>query len=242
MTIPKAQKADIARLGTELRLRGFSVYEHPSFGGVNPRWHIPNSKHLDGRALDAGRDPRPGVPISLHERTAFDALAPELARRRFGVIWWRTAPDKPQDHRDHLHAETQESTVQQYPGRYSNSGAARKPTAAGVDIHGREVGKIGGKLHTDGKLGELTVARIQLWLGTPVTGAYSERGSTMVRALQAFLNTEQRGSLTLDGTLGPATIRQLQRHLGTPVDGELWRSSKAVRELQRRLNTRGHLS
>src|SRR5699024_3003076 len=120
VTIPKAHKADIQRLGTELRLRGFSVYEHPSFGGVNPRWHIKGSKHLDGRALDAGRDPRAGVPVSKHERIAFDALAPELDRRRFGVIWWRTAPGKPQDHRDHLHAETRESDSQQYPRRYSD--------------------------------------------------------------------------------------------------------------------------
>ena len=241
MTIPKAHKADIQRLGTELRLRGFSVYEHPSFGGVNPAWHIKGSKHLDGRALDAGRDPRAGVPVSIHERTAFDALAPELDRRRFGVIWWRTAPGKPQDHRDHLHAETRESDSQQYPRRYSDSGAARKPTAAGVDIHGRAVGQIGGKLHTDGKLGRLTIARVQLWLGTPVDGELWEV-SRAVRALQAFLNTEQRGSLTIDGKLGPATITALQRHLGTPADGELWRTSKAVTELQRRLNTRGHLS
>lgn len=240
MTIPKAQKADIQRLGTELRLRGFSVYEHPSFGGVNPKWHIKGSKHLDGRALDAGRD-HVGGGVVIHERTAFDALAPELDRRRFGVIWWRTAPGKPQDHRDHLHAETRESDSQQYPRRYSDSGAARKPTAAGVDIHGRAVGQIGGKLHTDGKLGRLTIARMQLWLGTPVDGELWEV-SRAVRALQAFLNTEQRGSLTIDGKLGPATIRQLQRHLGTPVDGELWRPSKAVTELQRRLNTRGHLS
>lgn len=241
MTIPKARRDDIVRLGTELRLRGFSVYEHPNFGGVTPRWHIPGSKHLDGRALDAGRDPRPGAPISHHERIAFDALAPELDRRRFGVIWWRTAPGKPQDHRDHLHAETRESDAQQYPGRYSNSGAARKPTAAGVDIHGRAVGEIGGKLVEDGKLGRLTIARIQLWLGTPVDGELWEV-SRAVRALQAFLNTEQRGSLTLDGKLGQRTISQLQRYLGTPVDGELWRPSKAVREIQRRLNTRGHLS
>ena len=241
MTIPKAQRADIQRLGTELRLRGFSVYEHPSFGGVNPKWHIKGSKHLDGRALDAGRDPRAGVPVSTHERIAFDALAPELDRRRFGVIWWRTAPGKSQDHRDHLHAETRESDSQQYPRRYSDSGAARKPTAAGVDIHGRAVGQIGGKLHADGKLGRLTIARMQLWLGTPVDGELWEV-SRAVRALQAFLNTEQRGSLTIDGKLGPKTIAQLQRHLGTPVDGELWRPSKAVTELQRRLNTRGHLS
>jgi len=241
VTIPKAHKADIQRLGTELRLRGFSVYEHPSFGGVNPRWHIKGSKHLDGRALDAGRDPRAGVPVSKHERIAFDALAPELDRRRFGVIWWRTAPGKPQDHRDHLHAETRESDSQQYPRRYSDSGAARQPTPAGGDTHGRAVGKIGGKLHTDGKLGRLTIARMQLWLGTPVDGELWEP-SRAVRALQAFLNTEQRGSLTIDGKLGPKTIAQLQRHLGAPVDGELWRTSKAVAELQRRLNTRGHLS
>lgn len=242
MTIPKAQKADIVRLGHELRLRGFAVYEHPSFGGMNPKWHIPNSKHLDGRAVDVGRDPKAGVPISLHERTAFDALAPELDRRRFGVIWWRKFIGKPRDHMDHLHAETRESDSQQEPGRYVNSGAARKPTAAGVDIHGRAVGEIGGKLHTDGKLGRLTIARMQLWLGTPVDGELSEPSSRAVRALQAFLNTEQRGSLSLDGKLGPATITALQRHLGTPVDGELWRPSKAVTELQRRLNTRGHLS
>lgn len=237
MTIPKAQKADIVRLGHELRLRGFSVYEHPSFGGVNPKWHIRGSKHLDGRALDSGRNPASGAPVSIYERTAFDALAPELDRRRFGVIWWRTAPGKRQDHRDHLHAETRESDAQQYPRRYSNSGAARKPTPRGVDIHGRP------DLTVDGTLGKLTLERIQLWLGTPVTGAYSKRGSTMVRALQAFLNTEQRGSLTLDGTLGKLTITALQRHLGTPTTGAFSRrGSTMVRELQRRLNARGHLS
>lgn len=237
MAIMKAQKADILRLGHELRLRGFSVYEHPAFGGVNPKWHIRGSKHLDGRALDSGRNPASGAPVSIFERTAFDALAPELDRRRFGVIWWRTAPGKPQDHRDHLHAETRESNGQQYPRRYSNSGAARVPTARGVDIHGRP------DLVTDGTLGKLTLERTQLWLGTPVTGAFSTRGSTMIRALQAYLNTEQRGSLTLDGTLGPATLRQLQRYLGTPVTGKYSRrGSTMVRELQRRLNARGNIA
>jgi len=107
----KIYRSDIVRLGIEMQYRGFKVWEHSAFGGVNPAYHMPKSKHSRDLAIDVNYNPR--VPSSWAEDRKFDRLAPELVRRRFGCIWNRG----PGDHDHHLHAETWGSPLQ-YPGRY----------------------------------------------------------------------------------------------------------------------------
>lgn len=218
MALNKTLKADIVRLGVEMQYRGLTVWEHSRFGGVNPVYHMSNSKHSRDEAIDLNLNPR--VPSSAAEDRRFDRLAPELVRRRFGAIWNRG----PGDHTSHLHAETWGNPLQ-YRGRYRLKRA----------ISWR-------KLTVDGTWGPSTTRALQEWLGTPVTGGISQRGSSVIKALQAFLNTELRGSLKIDGTLGPATYRALQRYLGTPVTGKVSRrGSTMVKAMQRRLNSYGSL-
>lgn len=228
---PKTRTDDIVRLGLELQARGFTVWEHPAFGGVKASAHIPNSKHLRAEAIDANRDPR-GRPTSHSEDIAFDALSVELAVRGFGVIWNRG--NYPGDHATHCHAETA-GNPQQYPGRIRLKSGARQPTARGVDLMGTYV-------VADGVLGPKTITRLQYWAGTYPDGILDEKGSGFVKALQRYLNTQQRGTLTVDGALGRRTITALQSELGTPVDGVLSPRSAAVKRLQQRLNARGNIA
>lgn len=215
----KTHKNDVYRLGLEMQARGYTVWEHSKFGGVNPRAHIRNSKHLRDEAIDLNY--RPQVPSSRAEDDRFDRLALELVARDFGAIWNRG----PGDHTAHLHAETYGNPVQ-YEGRVR----LKRP------VKWR-------RLVEDGTLGPQTIMAMQEWLGTPVDGVIS-RPSTMVKALQRYLNTEaRRNVLVVDGLLGPKTISELQRYLGTPVTGKYSaRGSTMWREVQRRLNARGHIA
>lgn len=221
----KNNRWDVIRLGYEMLARGYSVWEHPLFGGVNPRYHIPNSKHnpdpAKAEAIDLNWNPK--VPTSREEDDRFDRMALELDRRLFGVIWNRG--NFPGDHSSHLHAETR-GNPEQYKGRYRLKRAVKWR-----------------RLTEDGTWGKQTTLALQEWLGTPATGGISKRGSTVIKALQRFLNTEARETvLKADGTMGPLTIKQLQKHLGTPQTGKYSkRGSTMVREMQRRLNDRGHL-
>lgn len=211
----KTQKGDIYRLGVEMQHRGLAVWEHSKFNGIKGR-HVRNSKHYRDEAIDLNLLNKGQAA----EDRRFDRMAPELVRRRFGVIWNRG----PGDHTTHLHGETWGNPLQ-YNGRYR---LKRK-------ISWR-------KLTQDGTWGKNTTRALQEWLGTPVTGGISRRGSTVIKALQAFLNTELRGNLTIDGTIGPATITALQRYLGTPRTGKYsQRGSTMVRAMQTRLNRYGHL-
>lgn len=236
MAYMKTQKADIVRLGIEMQYRRCKVAEHPSFGGVTPGVHIANSKHALGRAIDVNR----GHLGQRAEDDFFDRCSGEMWNRKFGRIWNRG----PGDHDRHMHFETIVSLKENYPGRSNPKRRIILP-----------------RLKLDGVLGPATVSEFQKWLGTPVTGDFSERGSTMVKALQAYINTELRTNLRIDGRWGPATTRGLQAVLGTPVDGvvsgqsarhdypiigaRLSRSpsgSTMVREIQRRLNEKGHIA
>lgn len=213
----KTYKSDIVRLGVEMQYRGLTVWEHSRFGGANPKFHMRNSKHMLDQAIDLNLNPR--VPGSWAEDRRFDRLAPELVRRRFGCIWNRGT----NDHTHHLHAETWGNPLQ-YAGRYrlKQSITWRKPVA-------------------DGAWGPATTRALQDWLGQTADGQFSWGGRT-AKALQAFLNTELRGSLKIDGKFGPASIRALQRYLGTPVTGGYSKQgSTMVKAMQRRLAAYGHL-
>jgi len=110
-------------------------------------------------------------------------------------------------------------------------------------------------LVVDEKWGNATSEALQAAFGTPEDGILSNQrrnsvtealygdtvrfsssgGSTVIRALQEFLNS-QGFSLVVDGLLGDQTIRALQSYLGTVVDGVLSRPSMVVGEMQKRLN------
>lgn len=213
----KTSYNDIVRLGIEMQYRRLTVWEHPRFGGTNPRYHMPNSKHGKGLAIDLNYNPR--VPTSAEENRRFDRLAPELVRRGFGCIWNRG----PGDHTSHLHAETWGNPTQ-YGGRYR--------------LKARRYWR---KLKVDGTWGASTTRALQEWLGTPVDGKFDWGGSA-AKALQAFLNTELRGNLKIDGKFGKASITALQEYLGTPRTGAYSsRGSTMVIQLQRNLNAYGHL-
>lgn len=112
-----------------------------------------------------------------------------------------------------------------------------------------------GRLAVDGFWGTATTRRLQQELGTPVDGVVSSQsvawrnsnpglttgwdwvsdadGSRVLATLQRRIGM---GSGQVDGKIGPQTIRALQGYLGTPVDGVISRESRAVMELQQRLN------
>lgn len=118
------------------------------------------------------------------------------------------------DHTTHLHAETYGSPMQ-YAGRYRLK--AKRSWR---------------RLTVDGSWGAQTTLALQEWLGT----------SNWQKALQAFLNTELRGSLKIDGIFGAKSITALQRYLGTPqTGGYSSKGSTTVKAMQRRLNSYGHL-
>lgn len=84
----------IVGLGKQLQGQGYSVGEHPAFGGVAPV-HAPNSYHYRGQALDINADSFPGGEMS-----ALDKLSKQLKAKGWHVIW--RAPG----HYDHLHVDT----------------------------------------------------------------------------------------------------------------------------------------
>lgn len=59
---------------------------------------------------------------------------------------------------------------------------------------------------------------------------YTQKGSPVIRALQADLG------ITTDGLMGSDTIKAIQKRCGTTVDGEFWGNSPAIKEMQHRLN------
>jgi hypothetical protein len=99
------------------------------------------------------------------------------------------------------------------------------------------------KIAEDRRLGPQTIRRWQQYMGTPVDGFISPDRSSLVVAVQQYLNRKHNAGLVVDGR-GIAqdgktykTVRALQRHLGTTADGKLSvPNSDAVLALQRALN------
>jgi len=108
-----------------------------------------------------------------------------------------------------------------------------------------------GKLDVDGVWGPNTTRSLEHAFGTPEDGVISAQyvnsaikaiigvdygprkkgGSTLVKAMQAWLGVSQ------DGWLGPITITALQNRLGTPADGFISTGgSTMVTRMQERLN------
>ena len=194
---PKNHPKDIVRLGHELKERGYQVYAHPLFGGVNATAHDPKGAHYSngGEAIDVGRDL--GGPTSAHERMHMDRLSVELDARGFAPIWNRGT----NDHQDHLHAAT-----------------ARWRGAAGYRY--RLTGsRQGYRLNIDGRWGPATWAGVAWALNVKAPTRPSwNRAASVVRPLQRQIRTEQRSdALTVDGLLGPQTWAALGDVLGVRV-------------------------
>lgn len=83
----------IVSLGRRLQGMGYSVGEHPAFGGISGV-HVRGSRHYSNAALDINADGRPGG-----EARWLDRLAGMLRGQGWHVIW--RAPG----HFDHLHVD-----------------------------------------------------------------------------------------------------------------------------------------
>lgn len=99
---------DVARREKELRNGGYQVYDGPSlvqagrcFPGAAGHGHLKSSTHFVptglGGAVDVGRDPVGGGPVSTIEKAHLDDLARVLMGEDFRVIWGV------KNHFDHLH-------------------------------------------------------------------------------------------------------------------------------------------
>lgn len=102
-----------------------------------------------------------------------------------------------------------------------------------------------GRIAEDSQLGPQTIAKWQRRMGTPVDGhiTLAPGKSSLVIAVQRYLNTKIRAGLVVDGQgivqdgRPYLTVKALQRYLGTYADGRLSvPKSSAVLELQKRLN------
>lgn len=216
---PQNSKAKLVRLLNELVVRRNRVWEHPQFGGVNPKWHIPNSKHVRGRAGDINR-----FYGQRDEDDFFDHLAVELMQRGWGVIWNRGR----NDHEWHLHVETIIRKSENYRGRVrrKRSGTYRPNP----------------RLVVDGIPGNKTVTALQRSMGTYVDGDF-EWGGQCAKALQAFLNTELNAKLVVDGKFGRKSTTAIHSYFngrGSVVNRGP--SKGQWMEIQRRLNARGNIA
>jgi hypothetical protein len=90
---PSRQYSDIVTVGRQIQGMGYSVSEHPRFGGVNPV-HTRKSYHYAGRAIDVNWYPARDEPAKLDRlRDWIKANVPD-----YRELLWRT-----KGHDDHLH-------------------------------------------------------------------------------------------------------------------------------------------
>lgn len=114
--------------------------------------------------------------------------------------------------------------------------ATLRPPASARSLNQASNLPVSDKLEVDGVMGPATIKALQKALGTQQDGVISFPKSTMVVALQNFLNTHG-AKLDVDGVWGTLTTRALQTYLGTYVDGVISKPLSAVIEkLQIRLN------
>lgn len=89
----KADKAALVAFGKRLQGIGYSVSEHPSFGGVTPGAHVANSQHYIGEAIDVNAD----KGFRHGEKDALDAAQVMAKAAGFSTLWQVSG------HFDHLH-------------------------------------------------------------------------------------------------------------------------------------------
>jgi TP901 family phage tail tape measure protein len=110
-----AGSGDIVALGRSLQKQGYTVGEHPAFGGVSGV-HVAGSYHYRGRALDINADSMPGG-----EMANLDRLNKQLLKNPNVVeLLWRVA-----NHFDHLHVAMQQGGI---VGDFARAGVDTKAT------------------------------------------------------------------------------------------------------------------
>jgi hypothetical protein len=226
---PVNDKYKLIRAGREAQIRGCRVGEHPSFGGVNSRYHISTSKHSIGRAWDANRTFYTTGPAAEQEKRFNDRFAMEMMARGFGVISNRARYINGRwvyDHIFHIHIETIGWTSENYSGR--------------VRLH---YPRWRSNLSVDGKIGPLTNRALATSLGV-TTGSQTWRGvsTNVARCLQAYLNTELNAGLVVDGKFGQKSSQAMSRYFGMNVSSHGYMTQGHTRELQSRLNKHGHFA
>lgn len=136
---------------------------------------------------------------------------------------------------------------------YFVSGTLPAPEPA-PDNHKEPDKKDSGLIDTDGIWGEKTTLKLQYVLNAPYKDGKISRQNKKYKSANPGLTSgwewktpPVKGSQTIalmqtklgvkaDGVIGPNTIKALQKRMGTVVDGELWKNSKCIKEMQRRLN------
>ena len=217
---PRNDRAQLVRLGQELKYRGCYVGEHPLFGGVAPV-HMKGSKHDTADALDINKSWVTWGNAQAGEDEFFDRLSMELMARGWGVIWNRGRGD----HDKHLHVENIRWKSENYSGRV-NLKTRRTPWRANLVV--------------DGKRGPKTITALQLSMGTFVDGKM-DWGGSLGKALQAFLNTELNAGLVIDGKCGRLTQQALSRYFNMGITNHNYITQGQWRRIQRRLNKYGHI-
>lgn len=86
-------KAALIQAGHAFESMGYSVSEHPSFGGVTPGAHVKNSQHYIGEAIDINAD----TGFRGGERMALDNANRMAIAAGFTTLWQVAG------HYDHLH-------------------------------------------------------------------------------------------------------------------------------------------
>lgn len=102
------QSASLVNVGRRIQQMGYSVGEHPMFGGVHPVHTWPNSYHYKGRAVDINWYPREQEPQKL------DWLFNWIKKNVFPIaeLLWRV-----DDHYDHLHLAMADGGITKGPTR-----------------------------------------------------------------------------------------------------------------------------
>ena len=144
--------------------------------------HSRTSRHFAGRAIDYGRNPRTGEPVSAYEQAYLSALGLRLRDLYpdMGLVLMRG----PGDHEDHLHVQDKAQTT---------------PNSFRPDLSGAPAGVILYGMHGD------HVKALQQSLGVKADGVYGLQTFDALRAAQS------KAGITVDGIAGPATAKVVTR-------------------------------
>ncbi|MFL0459148.1 N-acetylmuramoyl-L-alanine amidase [Kytococcus sedentarius] len=144
--------------------------------------HTRTSRHFAGRAIDYGRNPRTGEPVSAYEQAYLSALGLRLRDLypTMGLVLMRG----PGDHEDHLHVQ---DAPQQTRGSF-------RP-----DLSGAPAGVILYGMRGD------HVKALQRALGVKADGVFGIQTFDAVRAAQS------KAGIAVDGIAGPATTKAVAR-------------------------------
>ena len=144
--------------------------------------HSRTSRHFAGRAIDPGRNPRTGEPVSAYEQAYLSALGLRLRDLYpdMGLVLMRG----PGDHEDHLHVQDK---------------AQITPNSFRPDLSGAPAGVILYGMRGD------HVKALQRSIGVTPDGVFGIETFDAVRAAQS------KAGIAVDGIAGPATTEAVTR-------------------------------